>query len=160
MQLTRRDILTAVASIGALAAVPGAGEAAQALWPGTDPQFPAAGPTLPTRDEFQSQIDQVFRVNRPGRSAYGLRLAAVQDAAAAQRAGTAGSQSAFTVMFIGPTSDPLPEGTYELASGAGMQYVLFLKRGAVVSGVQCYEAPFNNPETLDRTFVSQPKTAS
>lgn len=158
MLLTRRDILTAVASLGALAAVPGGGEAAPSLWPETDAPFPAAG--LPTRDEFQSQIDQVFRVNRPGQSAYGLRLAAVQDAAAARRAGTAGSQSAFTVMFVGPVSDPLPEGTYEMVSGAGTQYVLFLKRGAVLSGVQCYEAPFNNPETLDRTFATQPKTAS
>ena len=159
MQLTRRDLLTAVASVSALVAAPRVGEA-QSLWRDTMP-FPDFGPVTPTRDEFQGQLNQVFRVSRPGQSAYGLRLAAVQDAAAARQAGTVGHQFAFTLMFVGPVADPLPEGTYDMSGGAGAQYELFLKRGAVVNGMQCYEVPFNNPERLDRAFaVPQPKTAS
>lgn len=160
MQLTRRDLLTAVASVSALVGTPRA-SAAQSLWRDTWPPFPESGPVAPSRAEFENQINQVFRVDRPGQSAYGLRLAAVLDAAAARRAGTAGSQFAYTLMFVGPVADPLPEGTYDMEGGAGAQYLLFLKRGAVVNGMQCYEVPFNNPETLDRAFAApQPKTAS
>lgn len=152
MQLTRRDVLTALAAAGALVVKPAASEAGQSSARGVWIAPPWIGPVGPTRSEFESQINQVFRVTRAGQSAYGLGLAAVQDAAAAQRSGRVGSQSAFTVLFVGPVENPLPEGIYDLVSASGAAYQLFLKRGAVLNGLQCYEAAFNNPETLDRTF--------
>lgn len=152
MQLTRREVLAAVATAGVWVVAPATGEAAQQS-PATEwPPLPLYGPAGPTRAEFESQINQIFRVRRQGQSAYGLGLAAVQDAAAASRSGRIGSQSAFTAMFVGPTTDSLAEGSYHLVSAAGAEYFLFLKRGAVVNGLQCYEVAFNNPETLDRTF--------
>lgn len=151
MPLTRRDLLSALAA-AAVIAHPAVSQAAQAAWPGSLEPVPPTGPAAPTRDEFESQINQLFRVNRPGQPAYGLNLAAVRDAAAAERSGRVGSQAAFTVLFVGPAADPLPEGTYGLTSGTGAAYMLFLKRGGVVNGLRCYEAAFNNPETLDRTF--------
>ena len=144
MELTRRDILCAMAAVGALVASPGSAQAAQAAGPtrqtgGIDPvpRFVA------TRDGFARHVDQVFRVLRAGQMPYGLGLVAVHDGAAAQAAGTVGSQHCFTPVFVGPASNPLDERTYEEASPDGLVVSLFLKRGQVLGDLRYYEAPFN-----------------
>ena len=143
MKLTRRDILSSLAALGALVADPSRASAQAALprrprrRPGPAPEFGA------TRDAFLQHVNQVFRVYRPGRTAYGIGLVAVLDGAAARAARTEGSQHCFTAMFVGPAADPLPEGTYDVATPAWASLPLFLKRGLVRDGYQYYESAFN-----------------
>jgi hypothetical protein len=144
MNLTRRDVLCAVAAMGALVVTPFETVSARQLpsrfarrRPGGPPPFGA------TRDAFAGQLHQVFQVHRPNAPVYGIGLVAVMDGAAAAAAGTTGSQSCFTPVFVGPAADPLPEGTYDVIAPTGASLPLFLKRSLVQDGYQYYEAPFN-----------------
>lgn len=143
VKLTRREVLSSVAALGALVARPeiagaqGSLPRRQRLRPGPTPSFVA------TRDAFLQHVNQVFRVYRPGRTMYGIGLVAVLDGAAARAARTEGSQYCFTAMFVGPAADPLPEGTYDVATPAWAALPLFLKRSMVQDGFQYYESAFN-----------------
>jgi hypothetical protein len=136
---TRRDVirLGALASAGALAADRAAATATATA--GGD--VPPSGPR--SRDFYVQRQGEAFEVRRAGLAPLDLRLVDVADPAFAAP-GMQGRADCFRVMFEGPASRPLPQGTAFLAGARRTRFAVFLvPLGVVRDGVLRYEASFN-----------------
>jgi hypothetical protein len=122
-------------AFGVAAFLPGSTEAA--------PKHRRGAPSpdaLFTRSSFKSQLNRLFRVQ--GEAAV-LRLVDVRDPLSARAAGNAGSEKCFSLIFRGPRSGRLQQGTYTVQNGRFGTFELFLvpvgRPGKLVS----YEASYN-----------------
>jgi hypothetical protein len=96
--------------------------------PSPDPQYAM----------FARNIGQRFAVHLAGGSTVDLELATVDGDPPA----TAGQPSAFSVLFHGPASEPLAQGTYELAHPAEGAFLLFIVPIGSEADSITYEAVF------------------
>jgi hypothetical protein len=102
-----------------VAAFPGSAQAAP-----TRPRRGAPSPdALFTRRAFESQLNRLFRVQG---EAADLRLVDVRDPLRARAAGSAGSEKCFSLIFRGPRSGRLEQGTYTVKNGRFGTFELFL----------------------------------
>jgi hypothetical protein len=72
-----------------------------------------------------------------------LRLISVDDVPAARRTGALGDANRFIVVFLGPRSPKLPQGTYRIESATLGTFPLFLVPGRTYTSGTAYAATFN-----------------
>jgi hypothetical protein len=110
----------------------------------------AANPPPPTdddagwlrRDLFEGCRGQLMTVRRSPRS-IGLQLMRVEDVPTARQTGAVGDENRFIVLFRGPRSPKLAQGTYRVESSALGTFPLFLVPGWTYASGTAYTATFN-----------------
>jgi hypothetical protein len=136
----RRAIKLGICATASLATVEGLCEHV-ALAAGSPPQQADDGGWL-RRDLFEGCRGQIFVARTRPRS-IGLQLMRVDDVPGAQQAGTVGDANRFTVVFRGPRSPRLAQGTYQIASPTLGTFPLFLVPGWTYASGTVYTATFN-----------------
>jgi hypothetical protein len=109
----------------------------------------AAGNQLPAADDgawlrrglFQGCLGQIFVTRTQPR--IGLQLMRVDDLPSAPRNGTIGDANCFTLVFWGPNSHVLAQGTYQVESDTLGTFPLFLVPGWTDLSGTTYTATFN-----------------
>jgi hypothetical protein len=125
-------------AFGASAFVPGSIEAALAR---PRPEPPPDGAVF-TRRAFESQRNRLFRVQDEATGAV-LRLMQVSDPLSAGAAGTAGSEKCFSLVFRGPRSRRLEQGTYTVRNSRFGTFEIFLVPVGRPGAWMSYEASYN-----------------
>jgi hypothetical protein len=94
------------------------------------------------RDLFESCRGQLMTVRRSPRS-ISLQLMRVDDVPTARQTGAVGDENSFIVLFRGPRSPKLAQGTYRVESSALGTFPLFLVPGWTYASGTAYTATFN-----------------
>ena len=94
------------------------------------------------RDLFEIWRGQLMIVRSSPRS-IGLELVSVDDVPTARRTGAVGDENRFIVLFRGPRSPKLAQGTYRVDSSTLGTFLLFLVPGWTYSSGTAYTATFN-----------------
>jgi hypothetical protein len=94
------------------------------------------------RDMFESCRGQVMIV-RSAQKSIRLQLIRVDDVPTARYTGAVGDENSFIVLFRGPRSPELAQGTYRVESSALGAFPLFLVPGSPSASGTTYTATFN-----------------
>ena len=94
------------------------------------------------RDLFESCRGQLMII-RSSRRSIGLQLMRVDDVPTARHTGAVGDANNFIVVFRGPRSPKLPQGTYRVESSTLGTFPLFLVPGWTYASGTAYTATFS-----------------
>ena len=94
------------------------------------------------RDLFESCRGQLMIVRRSPRP-IGLQLMSVDDVPTARHTGAVADENRFIVLFRGPRSPKLAQGTYRVESATLGTFPLFLVPGGTYASGTAYTATFN-----------------
>jgi hypothetical protein len=95
------------------------------------------------RDLFEAAVGDRFAVRKPQGGSVSLRLVRVDDVPSAQQAGAVDSPDCYVVVFTGPRSSPLEDGTYRVDHSTLGTFYLFIVPGPSTSAGLTYTATFN-----------------
>jgi Domain of unknown function (DUF6916) len=136
----RRAIKLGISATASLVTIEGLCEHV-ALAAGNPPQLAADGGWL-QREWFEACRGYSFIV-RTSQRLFGLQLVSVDDAPSAQHTGTVGDDNCFIVVFRGPRSPKLAQGTYPVECDRLGAFPLFLVPGRTSAFATMYTATFN-----------------
>jgi hypothetical protein len=94
------------------------------------------------RDLFESCRGQLMIV-RTSRRSIGLQVVRVDDVPSARETGAVGDPNSFIVLFRGPRTPKLTQGTYQVESSTLGTFPLFLVPGWTYPAGTAYTATFN-----------------
>ena len=94
------------------------------------------------RDHFEGSRGQLMIVRASPKS-IGLQLLSVSDVPSARQTGALGDPNSFIVLFRGPRSPKLAQGTYRVESATLGTFELFLVPGWTYAWGTAYTATFN-----------------
>jgi len=137
----RHAIKLAMCATASLATIEGlCGQVAQAAQEATPA---AADRGWLRRDQFEACRGEMVIVHTSSRSIT-LWLMEVDDVPSAHHTGAVGDQSSFVVLFQGPRSPKLAQGTYQVESPTLGTFPLFLVPEWTYPSVRTYAATFNS----------------
>ena len=93
--------------------------------------------TLPTREQFSQQMDQVFRGHSPAGSEIEMTLAEFKDVFESD------TQETFTLIFRAPADAPAEQGTYIFQNEALGEQAIFLVPVGRDENAVLFEAVYN-----------------
>jgi hypothetical protein len=106
------------------------------------PPAPADDGRWLQRGQLERCVGQVMTARQSPRS-IGLQLMRVDDVPNARDTGAVGDPNSFIVVFRGPRSPRLPQGTYRIKSRTLGTFSLFLVPGWTYASGTAYTATFN-----------------
>jgi hypothetical protein len=92
---------------------------------------------------FEAAVGERLTVRKPQGGSVALRLVRVDDVPSAQQAGAVDSPDCYVLVFSGPRSSPLQDGTYRVDSSTLGTFYLFIVPGPATSAGLTYTATFN-----------------
>jgi hypothetical protein len=107
------------------------------------------------RDQFEACRGEMVIVHTSSRSIT-LWLMEVDDVPSAYQTGAVGDQSSFVVLFQGPPSPTLAQGTYQVESRTLGMFPLFLVPEWTYPSVRTYTATFNRVASSSLRFAPRP----
>jgi hypothetical protein len=107
-----------------------------------NPQLPADDGVWLRRNLFESCLGQLM-IARTSPRPIGLQLMRVDDVPSARHTGAEGNPNTFIVLFRGPRSPKLTQGTYRIESPTMGTFPLFLVPGWTYVSGTVYAATFN-----------------
>jgi Domain of unknown function (DUF6916) len=107
-----------------------------------NPSLPADDGVWLRRNLFERCLGELMIARRLPRS-IGLQLMKVEDVPSARHTGAVGDPNSFIVVFRGPCSPKLTQGTYRIKSPTLGTFALFLVPGWTYASGTMYTATFN-----------------